>query len=266
MIKITRHLYIHPLTVFLFAACYIIRCLDFMFLCYAIIVIHELAHLCAALFIGLIPSKIVIYPFGVNLKLKNKIIYTLSDEIILYAAGPFANIVIAAALLPYIKNNFIYNIYIQNIAFFVLNMLPVLPLDGGIIAKKILTRLLGSKKALLIIKIVSLIITVILAMFGIYLASVKSFSVCLIVIFLICNIFTSEEKYNVDFVKELIFYKEKNKRLKKVKSVIMESTPKKTAELFSPDAYYIVYDINSEGKIENILTETEVMEQLIDFK
>ena len=97
MIKLTKHLYIHSLTVVLFVVCYITRRLELLFMSYMIMTVHELSHLLAAVCIGLKPSRVVFYPFGVNLKLKNRIIYSVSDEVILYFAGPLSNIVMALA-------------------------------------------------------------------------------------------------------------------------------------------------------------------------
>ena len=36
-----------------------------------------------------------------------------------------------------------------------------------------------------------------------------------------------------------------------------------TAEMFSPGAFYIVCDIDSDGKISDVLTETEVLDSLV---
>ena len=54
---------------------------------YAVMILHELAHCLAAVCIGLKISHIDFYPFGVNLKLKNKFVYSLADEIIFQRAA-----------------------------------------------------------------------------------------------------------------------------------------------------------------------------------
>ena len=46
---------------------------------YAVMILHELAHCLAAVCTDKI-SHIDFYPFGVNLKLKNKFVYSLADE------------------------------------------------------------------------------------------------------------------------------------------------------------------------------------------
>ena len=95
MIKLTKHLYIHILTFILFAVCAVQGRLFEIGAVYAVMLFHECAHLVAAICIGLRVSHIVLYPFGVNLKLKNKLICSVADEIILYASGPFMNVILA---------------------------------------------------------------------------------------------------------------------------------------------------------------------------
>ena len=194
MIKICRYLYIHPLTILLFVICYITRQLEILTLSYVIMLIHELAHLISALCIGLLPSKIIIYPFGINLKLKNTLIYSISDEIILYAAGPLSNIIMALSALPFLRHShYIYEFYIQNIALFVLNLLPVSPLDGGIILKKILTFYFGNKSAVKIIRTISSFIILLFVSFLIYIGinHKLNYSLFFLTVFLLCTIFTS---------------------------------------------------------------------------
>lgn len=267
MIKITKHFYIHCLTVLLFAVGYITRQLEIFALCYLIMIIHELAHLAAALSIGLIPSKIVIYPFGVNLKLKNKMVYSLADEIILYAAGPLSNICMALACLPFINRfGWAGMFYSQNITLFILNMLPILPLDGGVIVKKVISNALGYRMAEKLMKVISFILILFFCLLGLYI-SIKShfnYSICFLVLFLAGNIFTSGEKYNIDFIRELMFYQEKGKHHKKVKTLLMREGEdwKKTAVEFSTGSYYVVFSINEQGEITDILTETQIMENI----
>lgn len=273
MIKISKYIYIHPISILLFIICYMTRRLEMLICCYLIMTVHELSHLIAALSIGLIPSRIVIYPFGLNLKLKNKMVYSLADEIILYLAGPLSNICMAVLTLPFINKGIIfYNLYIQNIALFLFNMLPVLPLDGGIVAKKILSYWWGNKIAVRILRIISFIIVASFTSVGVYLAVLNNFnySICFLIIFLVCNIFTADEKYNIDFVRELLFYKEKGRKYnnQKVKVILMEeeSDLKRVAQNFSTRSFYIVFAIDKKGRIAKILTETEVMESITTNK
>lgn len=265
MIKITKHIYIHILTVVLFAVCYVTRHLGLLLMAYAVITVHELSHLLAAYCIGLKASRVVFYPFGVNLKLKNRIIYSVSDEVILYLAGPFSNVVMAFVSI-FFNFPFREEFYLQNIALFALNMLPVIPLDGGIILKKITARIFGYQGAERIMKTVSIILTGVFMVFGIYLSVINKFnySIVFLSVFLVSGIFTSSEKYNVDFINELIYYKEKRRDGKRVKGIVAcEGTDlKKIAEKFKPGYFYIVVFLDDEGNMEKTMTETEILHNL----
>ena len=162
MIKISKGIYVHFLTILLFIFCYINRKLEILAISYFSIFFHEIAHLIAAIMIGLIPARIVLLPFGVNLKLKNSIIGSLSDEIILYLSGPLLSALFAFFSLLFINNQYIKLFYYNNIGIFLFNILPILPMDGGIITKKILTARVGYRKSEKILKCTSFILISIL--------------------------------------------------------------------------------------------------------
>lgn len=270
MIKLCKYLYIHFTTILLFVVCFLTRKLEILAVSYSAIFIHELAHLVAALLIGLRPSHIIFFPFGVNLKLKNTIVYSITDEIILYFAGPFLNILMALLAISYLKNgNILFRIfYLNNISLFVFNLLPILPMDGGIIAKKILSRRVGSRCAEKILKLVSGIFIMLLLLSEIYISMHHqfNFTVLFAMIFLTGNIFTNKEKYHIDFTKELMYYTNKdNHKIKKVKTYLIKNNInyRKLAENFDQGHYYIVFRENDIGKIEEILTEREIIEEIL---
>lgn len=267
MIKISKYLYIHPITVILFVICFVTKQAETLSIAYLIMLVHELAHLLAAVCIGLKPSKIVIYPFGVNLKLKNKMIYSLTDEIILYAAGPLSNICMALSALCFLdKIPYSYDFYVQNIALFLFNMLPVVPLDGGVIAKKILSHHIGCRKADYVMRGISAVIIILIASAGVYFSFMGDFnySICFLCIFLICNILTSKEKYNIDFLRELMYYKENRRLGKKVKIMAVDEDAdyKKIVSDFVQKYFYVAFVIDKKGKVSEMLTETEIIEKI----
>lgn len=269
VIKISRHLYIHFTTVLLFVLCYLNRRLEVLAVSYAAITAHELAHLAAAVFIGLTPSHIAFYPFGVNLKLKNSIIYGLSDEIILYAAGPLSNILMALASIPFIKQNQYANLfYINNIFLFLFNMLPILPMDGAAILKKLLAHKAGQRRAEAVLKVstVFLIGILLAAEAFIFVHGQVNFSVLFTAVFLTGNLFTNKEKYRVDFLKELMFFRKKeNFKFRKAKPYIIKEheSYNELARNFSQGSYYIVFEENIGGGINKIVTEKQIVEKIL---
>ena len=205
MIKITKYLRVNVLTIALFVFCIIFNKADMLCVTYAVMILHELAHCLAAVCIGLKISHIDFYPFGVNLKLKNKLVYSLADEMILYFSGPFCNILFALiAMIVYSRypNESVKFFYISNTMLFCMNMIPSVPLDGGILLKKIIAYRLGYNSANKIMTVISAVFSAMIMGLGIYVMYITkfNFSVLLFSALMIGNIFTQSEKYNVDLI------------------------------------------------------------------
>ena len=128
MIKITKYLRVNILTIIVFAVYVIFRYPVMFYVAYAVMFLHEMAHCIAAVCIGLKIDYIAFLPFGVNLRLKNKMVFSIADEIILYISGPLCNIAFAffAAVVCRKYNYEIFRMfYISNIVLFLINMLLI---------------------------------------------------------------------------------------------------------------------------------------------
>ena len=267
MIRITKHIRISILTVVVFVMGVIFHYPPIFYITYAVMALHELSHLVAAVSIGLSPDYIALMPFGLNLRLKNKIVCCLSDEIILYLAGPFINAILALAAAiagKYIENDLLKLFYISNITLFIMNMLPLPPLDGGMLVKRIISRRYGQKTAEKICVIMSAVFGGALLLLGIYIAieSRYNYSLVLFSLLILGNIFTQREKYDIDFIGELMYYSNKSKkRVCHITSPEGESVYK-IASRFRPDSFNVVYITDTKGKIKNTLTETQILDSL----
>ena len=267
MLKIGKYIRISVLTPLLFFLCCLIGKLEIISVSYGVMLLHELCHTVAALCIGLKVDKIILQPFGVNLRLANRFVHSLSDEMILYMSGPLFNIVLAlVSLFAYSisKHYLCQYLYFMNIALFVLNMLPIMPLDGGVILKKILGYYLGTKTATTVMKIVSgtmLCGVVIVCVWSVAVSRINV-SVLIIALFLLGSVLQGEEKYDIDFVKSLMFAKQKEKR--KIKHILA----KKDADIldiaanFSNNRYCVVYLTEENGRIFDTITEREIIDRL----
>lgn len=141
------------------------------YMCYLFIIFHELAHLTIALFFGKEIENFKFSLSGVCIELKKKrfdlkgnkrLKIENIEEIILYLAGPISNIILA-----YIFNNnkMICEI---NIAFAIINLLPIFPLDGYNILDNLLELFnMRLKKRETILEILSNILIFILFFVGI---------------------------------------------------------------------------------------------------
>lgn len=262
-------LYINPLTILLFIFFIIIGKFDNFFICYISMTIHEVAHLIAALSIGLMPEKLKFQPYGVNLTLKNKIIYSFSDEVILYLSGPFTNIILSLiCLLIFGRGKISDYFYICNILLFLMNILPVKPLDGGVLFEKTLTRFYGVKSGRKITKAISLVFFIVFLLFGIYCIRKTHFNASVLIIsgLLFVNLFSHDEKYSVNFLQEFLFQKEKRKIPihNKTKIIVAnEDEPLlKIAENFKFKNYSLVF-LKNENKVKNVLTESEIIDKIL---
>lgn len=269
MIKIGKMLYIHYSTVLFFIICWFTRHFELLLLSYFTVLLHETAHFITATLIGIEPSYIVFFPFGVNLRVKSKIIYSISDEILLYMSGPLINAVLALIIqLIGVKSAVFTYFYWNNIGLFIFNLLPILPMDGGMVIKRILSDRIGNKRSGIILKTVSVIMIAVLIIFEIqFLLNKKvNFPMIFVLAFLIANIFTNTEKYSMDLVKELIYIKEKQNRdcVKAEVFLVNEKySERKIAEQFNPSKSYLVLKKNRKGKITGILTEEEIIDRIL---
>ncbi len=226
----------------------------------------------AAKLIGLKVSRVTLLPFGLNLKLKNRYIYGTAEEVILYLAGPFANILLALSGVAAVR---IFGadaerwrwFYMCNIMLFAMNMLPVLPLDGGIILKKLLICRIGMKRTMFIMRSVTCFFIGIMAIAAIMAVNRNgvSYSFICLVIFLAGNILTQKEKYDTDFIKELVNYR--SKRLGGRRAVVRvagenEDMRKRAAE-FTTGTYTVLLIVDGDGAVKEVITERQVIDSLL---
>lgn len=229
-------------------------------LSYFVMTVHELAHLAAAVYIGLRAEKITFSVFGVHLTLKSRIIHTMSDEIILYAAGPLANAIMAliAIILGY------HDLYIMNTVLMIMNIMPVLPLDGGIITRRILSDMFGRRCAEYVLKSFSATIAAAftsLCIMGIYNGVINP-SMLTAALLLFINAFTSHEFYRETFINGISGCK---KRTSKIKPILVDSEHSMldAARHISP-AYTVVAFVNDGGEIR-LMEERDIIMSISDM-
>lgn len=268
MIKIGERIRVSVAAIALFVMCFSLGKAEGLCITYTVMLLHEIAHLIAAVCIGLKIDCICFYAFGVNLKLKNKMIYSICDEIILYFSGPLLNAIFALVSLYLYKNfhnEYLSRFYISNLMLFCMNMLPAIPLDGGILLKKIMAYAIGYRKAEKVMRVISAVVSPAVAAVGIaVLCKTRfNFSILLFSSLMIGNIFTQTEKYNTDVVKMLMFPSRKKKNVRHIISE-EEIDCNEIIKSFIPKDFNVVYITNKDGKIEKILTETQIINKLMD--
>ena len=144
---------------FVFWAIFIILAdTDFILCIFIAAAFHEAAHICAYTAFGAELDSVQLLPFGISATLKNAVALPCRKEIICAAAGPLANIILTAAY--FIPENIVYGSNVLaycSFALFLINILPVMPLDGGRILWFTMLSVFPYKKAKKITDTVSII-------------------------------------------------------------------------------------------------------------
>ena len=272
MIKIGK-LYINLLILpLLFMAAFTNTLLNTL-IAYAVITVHELAHFIAAKCCKVEMGGLVIMPFGVSIKLKNNRIHPLHDTYI-SMAGPFGNVVMIIAALMLrklgIANIGIVDYFIlSNAAIFAINVIPILPLDGGRILRAVLTHHLGFTRASRISIAISQVNAVIVGAAGIWVLWSTHFNASIAVLcsFLIFNI--SAEKRNSQFtmMQELLDAPDKLSRARVMPARALvctaDTSPVQLLKHFSYNHYYMINVCDDQAKPLCTLSETQLIGAMV---
>lgn len=161
--------------------------------------LHESAHICAFTLLGAKIRKIEILPFGISMSLVSATALDCRGEIIAAAAGPAANLLCALGLIllrpvPNLEGTTFF--FYCNVALFVINCLPILPLDGGRIMYFGLLKMVSPVTAKKVSVGVSYALLVPLFVFALYqTVTAGNLSVLLIALYLLLYLFTYPENF-----------------------------------------------------------------------
>lgn len=248
---------INPLLPLMFIAVSLCGNLKVYLVAYSVMALHETAHLLAALAIGLKPESITFSPFGLHLSLRCKIINSVCDEIILYLAGPLVN-AFFALMAQILKMPDLYRL---NIALFLVNIMPILPLDGGMIIMRLLSFRIGKRPAKRFFNTFSVMMGVtalVIALYGMYIGEINV-SLFIIAVLFIGNVLTSKEMYDTDFINSVSVRK---KRTNKANVVIIDDKHTRIDALktLSPLYTTVALVMDNNNKISAVISEKELLE------
>ncbi|MEM9259871.1 MAG: M50 family metallopeptidase [Bacteroidota bacterium] len=164
-------------------------------LLFSFILIHELGHALMAKNRGVVAEKIILFPLGGGAFIPEQPKQTW-NEVLVYAAGPGANLLLAAITLPVLlsrpEGELLLRYYLQlsgnlvvvpslleqvlgltiavNILLAIGNLLPAYPLDGGRILRALLRNPMGKRKATVVVTFLGLVIGLLLIGLAYYLS------------------------------------------------------------------------------------------------
>lgn len=195
-----KYFKIHPFTVLTTLIILFCGYFNFYLLLMILILIHELGHIILGYIFKFNITKIVILPFGCITYFKTKLNTETYKEFIVTIAGPIFQIIGSIILYIITKNE---SIIFLNRIILILNLIPIIPLDGSKIIESILFKLNSYYNSLKISQIISNI-TIVLSI--IYIIFNFNF---LIVIWIILLIIENIKNYKLIKYKFYIFLKER---------------------------------------------------------
>ena len=139
-----RKINIHPSTLPLFIILLIADKNRIYTTLYVLVFLHELAHLAVSSLLGQKVASLHLFPWGCMLSLSS--IPSLKQGVIIHLAGPLFNLLLCfLGIFP-----------MQNLSLALFNLLPIIPLDGGVVVNLLCPKLLFPISLLCIVSISAL--------------------------------------------------------------------------------------------------------------
>jgi len=119
---------------------------------FAVVLLHELAHVAAARRLDVRVSDVELLPFGGVSRIGSEVVINPLKEVYVAAAGPASNLLLVGLAIAF-KNYGLWDdglspFFLQcNLLIAAFNLLPALPLDGGRIFRACLARRYGFREA-----------------------------------------------------------------------------------------------------------------------
>lgn len=205
-----------------------------------LLLVHELGHFSVAKFFKWKVKKIVFYPFGGLTIYEDVIDKPLLEEFVVTIMGPIFQIIIYL-IFAYLKNEYYISEYFfnfirdYNYGILLLNLLPIVPLDGSKILNIMFNKFISFKKAYILTLYFSIIT---LIMFLFYIKNDSSYYMLIIFLVYEALIYFKYRKFIYNkFLLEKKLYKNNYKKIKKIKK--LDSMQRNKRHLFYKNNMYI---------------------------
>ena len=259
MIKLGRGLYIHFTVGIVFLAAYFSGTFSVTVMAFLISVCHELCHLFTALMLKERCHAVAIMPYGCRLYMTGAA--SALKEFLIALSGPLFNVI--SVFL--IKEGPLYDI---NMAMAIINLFPVMPLDGGRMVYALLSLAKGPFFALSFMRRFSFFGGAALTSLGVYQALFTGFNLSVftsgtfLLFSAICE--NGKEKLYMGIFKEC---EKLSSGIKKGRIIVAgEGLPlRKVLPLISPGDYAIIKVVGSDGQIKREMTEEEIKDSILSL-
>lgn len=244
-----------------------------MVIIFASVILHEIAHTIVGMLLGIKIAEIEMFPFGGQAKLESFHGLDPSKEIFIAIAGPICSLSIAAVFyfLPLDSVSVHLEFLIKlNLTLGLFNLLPFLPLDGGRVLRAALSKSIGFKRATRIAAFIGKIAGIFMLMGGAYLTFYYYSGANLILMGIMLFWSANQEGKLLMFSFMRFLVRKKSELAAKgcLPARQMVCAPEaKIKNLLSetmPSYYMLVVVIDQNHEISGILSEAELIEQLLE--
>ncbi|MBQ7792225.1 MAG: hypothetical protein IJ367_01870 [Clostridia bacterium] len=259
-----KHIKLSPFFVLAVLLAYLSKNLHTFLITYASLLFHEGVHLLLLCKKQILIHKIVLEPFGISIETEQ----SAPKSIGVYLWAPLCNLLAAGAIwFLYQKNPFPYggDWFFANLLLGSFNLIPCLPLDGGRALELYLARRFGEVSAKQSIQMLSLSLSALVIVAGLWLMWYTKYNISLVIIGIFL-LYTALSQNRLTLEKN-ICNRTKIKHLQDALPVCYlcanwDSPARKVIGKFRGDRYYIVNVIKN-GEIIKTVTETGILQKLL---
>ncbi len=262
-----KHIHFHPLLlmVVLFSA-WMGNLSEFL-ITYLCLIIHESIHLWFLSKHQIPVRKITIEPFGISIETERK----MPENAMVYLSAPIGNLLIAGSCLVIRSrlNSPLYSQWIlSNFSLGVVNLLPILPLDGGRALLLWLERRMGKDCASQKMRLLSFSISIplILGSTALTVKTGGNFGLTLVLVFFCYSLLSGNRFYEYRKLKNQAFRRNcgtfQSMQTVEHLGVRWDYPAKKLLKAFRGEKYYVI-NVFKDGILVKTITETQILNRIL---
>ena len=239
------------------------------FLGYVWVILHELIHIMVAKFLKIRINRLEVHITGSRILSGNVEHLFENGKLILYLCGPLFNLICGGVFFlisRYYKLELFKACMIINFGLGMFNLLPAYPLDGGRILEIIINKKMFYKRARAIVVKMGFIVSAILMTLFILTIYIHKPNGSLLISSILITYSSLSEKKNTIYLIMSSILKKRQKLMdrkyieNKSFSIYFETTLVSTMQLFDKNKYNIVYVVDENFKVVNIIYEEQIIE------
>ena len=262
-----KHIRINPLFVVTIILSWQMGNLSIFSITYLCLIFHEGIHLWFLSKHQIPIRKITVEPFGISIQTQQQ----MPENVWVYLSAPTANLIVAITLV-FVKQYFEAPIFSQwilaNLSLGLINLVPILPLDGGRALLLYLEHKIGKepakKKMILVTAII--LLPALLGFTALILQAGDKFSIITVLIFL-CYTFLSGNRFLEHKKLHRTAFRTEKGNLQDAIFVEHIGVPwnypaRKLIKKFQGEKYYVV-DVFRDGILLKTVTETQILNRIL---